>query len=134
MKVVEKSYGAGGEEGNEAGGTFVRVWCTTQAEEKKACTRDHLGNRKENGPLPEKKSHDRNTSQQSVCNVRVSNAVLTTETDKTGGVQELLGDGGLDKNWLPITEREKKDQTRWKRKKDKGLIFQFVEQTEQQYY
>lgn len=30
-----------------------------------------------------------------MCNVKVSNAVLTMEIDKTGGVQELLGDGGL---------------------------------------
>lgn len=44
-----------------------------------------------------------------MCNVRVSNAVLTMETDKTSGVQELLGDGGLDKNWLPINGREEKD-------------------------
>lgn len=56
MKVVEESYGAGGEEGSEAGGTFVRDWCTSQAEETKACTRDHLGKRKENGPLPEKRA------------------------------------------------------------------------------
>lgn len=56
MNVVKKSHGAGGEEGHEAGGTFVRVWCTTQAGEKKACTRDHLGNRKENGPLPGKRA------------------------------------------------------------------------------
>ena len=44
-----------------------------------------------------------------MCNVRVSKAVLTMETDKAGGVQELLGGGGLDKNWLPINEREEKD-------------------------
>lgn len=30
------------------------------------------------------------------------------ETDKISGVRELIGDGGLDKNWWPMNEKEKK--------------------------
>ena len=29
VKGGEKSYGAGGEDGNEAGGTLVQTWCIT---------------------------------------------------------------------------------------------------------
>lgn len=40
VKNGEKSCGAGGEVGNDAGGILVRVRCAMYAEEEMACTRE----------------------------------------------------------------------------------------------